>query len=215
MFSFPHSSEPVAYGSVPLRVDSNGLVKLVVNLHDNDRSSTLVVRSKLGSDIRAKRVRGFLRIRKIRLDERRGRFTEESGVELHLVSGDVVQKAEDVWLEVDDGGGDVEALVFVQRLGGVGNAGGVVDRLGEVGGLELDLQGGDGVVVLEGVEGCVEGGDVAVDVADGLVDGDIVALDYWRGQSKEWEEGKSGEHLDCWKDFGLEEAAVVDGVSGG
>lgn len=102
------------------------------------------------------------------------------------------------------GSGDVEGLVVVQWSGGVGDGGGVVDGLGEVVGFGLDDQGGDGVLGLgEGVECVVDLGDVAVDVADGLVDGGIVTLDdRWRGQGEEWEEDKSGEHLDCF-DGGL------------
>lgn len=106
-FSFitSHPSDPVAFPSMQLnhlREVRNGIVKLVINLLDNNRRSALVGGSQLGGHRGAEGVGGRLGVLEGALDEGRGGETEDGGVELGLVSLEVVEEGEDVGLEVQD-----------------------------------------------------------------------------------------------------------------
>lgn len=86
---------------------------------------------------------------------------EESGGESGLVDDEVVQDGEESGLKVQDGGGDLTALVIVPWCAGLGVGGGLVDVLHDLVGLLDDLQGvleTDGAAIGNAVEGRVQGG---------------------------------------------------------
>lgn len=149
----------------------NRLVELLVDLHNNNWSSLLVDTRELRSQVLAESVRGVLGLLEGVDDERGSRETEEGSIELRLVLDEVVKEGVDVWLEVENLAGDGGALAVGERSGHLGGGGRIVDGLGDIGGLDLDGEGGDGILVLvEGVEGVVQGGDVAIDVVDRVAD---------------------------------------------
>lgn len=185
--------------TISLRLElGNSLIELLVDLHDDNWSSLLVDTRELRSQVLAESVRSVLGLLEGVDDERGSRETEKGSVELRLVLDEVVKEGVDVWLEVENLAGNGGALAVGQRSGHLGGGGGVVDGLGDIGGLDLDGEGGDGVLVLvEGVEGVVQGGDVAIDVVDGVADGGAITLLElrWEGKGQGWQEEEAGEHV--------------------
>lgn len=119
---------------------------------------------------------------------------DDSGVESWLVRLDVAEEGDDLGLEVDDGRRDGERVVAVQGGGGLSGRGAAVDGLAKIVGLGLDLEDFEAsgeVALLEGVEGVVESGDLALDGVDRGDDGGSGAGDR-TGQS-EWQQSAEDE----------------------
>lgn len=92
------------------RERSNSLIKLIINLLNNNRSSTLVGSSELRRKSSTKVISTLLGVHEVHLDNWISGEAKQRGHELWLVCDEVVEERVDVWLQVQDGGCDVEGL---------------------------------------------------------------------------------------------------------
>lgn len=198
--SIPPSIQP---RQAPSTIRRYGLIKRIRNLLIDHRRELRIQRRQLRRNCIPKLPRQILLLLQIALNQERQRSDpQQPRIELWFLRDDIVQRGEDLRLEVDECSCDGERF-RVREVGGRLCGGDCVAEVaGELDGFDFDLEGCERALdaAVVGGDGVIEDDHLAGDAVDGLDDGGGVAFGDccgWDGAGKGRgrEEGEEETHL--------------------